>query len=105
DRADPLAVRRGQFGQRGARGRQRLRLLGLRVCARSAEGSGNTKLFAFSIDGMSDTTPPSTAIALDPSAPSGSNGWYRGPVGVTVSATDAGSGVYETRCVTDPVAA
>jgi outer membrane protein assembly factor BamB len=73
--------------------------------SRAAEGSGNTKLFAFSIDGVSDTTPPSTVIALSPSAPSGSNGWYKGPVGVTVSATDAGSGVFETRCVTDPGAA
>ena len=73
--------------------------------ARSAEGSGNNQLFAFSIDGLLDTTPPTTTITLSPGTPSGSNGWYRGPVSVTVSAIDAGSGVYETRCVTDPVVA
>jgi polyvinyl alcohol dehydrogenase (cytochrome) len=70
--------------------------------ARAAEGSGNNKLFAFSIDGRSDTAPPSTTISLSPSSPSGANGWYRGPVGVAVGAADAGSGVYDTRCVTDP---
>jgi polyvinyl alcohol dehydrogenase (cytochrome) len=73
--------------------------------ARAAEGSGNNKLFAFSIDGRSDTTPPSTAITLSPAAPSGANGWYDGPVGVSVSATDDGSGVYETRCLADPATA
>ncbi len=72
--------------------------------SKSAEGSGNNKLFAFSIDGASDTTPPTTAITLSPATPSGSNGWYTTPVGVTVSATDAGSGVFETRCVVDPSA-
>jgi polyvinyl alcohol dehydrogenase (cytochrome) len=72
--------------------------------SKSAEGSGNNKLYAFSIDGASDTTPPTTTITLSPSTPSGSNGWYTTPVGVTVSATDAGSGVFETRCVADPSA-
>jgi|SRR5581483_7908143 len=73
--------------------------------ARAAEGSGNTKLFAFSIDGRSDTTPPSSTISLSPSTPNGSGGWYRTPVGVTVGATDGGSGVYETRCAADPAVA
>ena len=72
--------------------------------SKSAEGSGNDKLFAFSIGGIVDTTPPSTTIALNPSAPNGSNGWYRSPVGVTVSAIDnaGGVGVYQTRCAVDP---
>jgi polyvinyl alcohol dehydrogenase (cytochrome) len=72
--------------------------------SKSAEGSGNNKLFAFSIGGVSDTTAPTTTIALDPSTPNGSNGWYNTPVGVSVTATDnpGGVGVYQTRCVLDP---
>jgi len=72
--------------------------------ARSAEGSGNNKLYAFSIGGAVDTTAPTTTIALSPPAPNGSNGWYRTPVGVAVTATDnpGGVGVYQTRCVLDP---
>ena len=54
--------------------------------ARSAEGSGNNKLYAFSIGGVVDTTAPTTAITLTPAAPNGTNGWYRTPVGVTVTA-------------------
>ena len=67
------------------------------------EGDGNTKFFAFSIP---DTTPPTTTIALGPTLPNGSNGWYTGPVTVTIGATDnpGGSGVFQTRCVLDPVA-
>ena len=65
--------------------------------SRAAEGSGNNKLFAFSIGGVVDSTPPSTAIALSPASPNGSNGWYRSAVGVSVSATDnpGGVGVFE----------
>ena len=71
--------------------------------ARAAEGSGNNKLFAFSIGGLVDTSPPTTAIALVPDAPNGLNGWYTSPVGVSVSATDGtGVGVYQTRCAVDP---
>ena len=68
------------------------------------EGDGNTKFFAFSIGGVSDTTPSTTTITLAPSGPNGSNGWYTSPVGVTVGATDnpGGSGVFQTRCVLDP---
>jgi hypothetical protein len=47
-------------------------------------------------------TPPVTTIGLSPAAPDGSNGWYVGPVGVTISATDADSTVAQTRCVLDP---
>ena len=48
--------------------------------------------------------PPTTTIALSPPAPNGTNGWYRTPVGVTVTAADnaGGVGVYQTRCVLDP---
>jgi hypothetical protein len=48
-----------------------------------------------------DATPPVTSIGLSPKSPNGANGWYTGPVGVIVSATDEG-GVKETRCVLDP---
>lgn len=50
----------------------------------------------------SDNTAPTTTIALDPSTPNGSNGWYTSPVTVTVSATDPDDSVAETRCVLDP---
>jgi outer membrane protein assembly factor BamB len=72
--------------------------------SKSAEGSGNDKLYAFSIDGSSDTTPPTTTITASPSVPNGNNGWYTSAVGVTVTATDGtlGSGVASTRCVLDP---
>jgi polyvinyl alcohol dehydrogenase (cytochrome) len=75
--------------------------------ARAAEGSGNNKLYAFSIGGVVDVTPPTTTIALSPSAPSGSNGWYKAAVGVSASATDnpGGVGVYQTRCLVDPATA
>jgi hypothetical protein len=51
-----------------------------------------------------DAVPPTTTIALSPSAPNGLNGWYVSPVHVTISATDntGGLGVAETRCVLDP---
>jgi polyvinyl alcohol dehydrogenase (cytochrome) len=75
--------------------------------SRAAEGSGNTKLFAFSIGGVSDTTAPTTTIALDPSTPNGSNGWYKTKVGVSITAADnsGGVGVFQTRCALDPTTA
>ena len=82
------------------------RLLGLGLRASpEPKGAGTTKFFAFSIGGVSDTTPPTTTITLTPSSPNGSNGWYTSPVAVTVAATDnpGGSGVSQTRCVLDPV--
>lgn len=44
---------------------------------------------------------PVTTIALTPTAPDGSNGWYRTTVGVTITATDDGT-VAQTRCALDP---
>jgi len=72
--------------------------------SRSAEGTGNNKLYAFSIFGAVDTAPPTTTITLSPATPNGSHGSYTGPVGVALTATDAsgGSGVYTTRCAVDP---
>jgi hypothetical protein len=40
-----------------------------------------------------DSTPPVIAPALTPAAPDGANGWYRTPVGVTWSVSDAESPV------------
>ena len=51
----------------------------------------------FSIEGI----PPVTTITLDPASPDVCC-WYIFPVRVSVSATDLGSGVAETRCVLDP---
>jgi hypothetical protein len=49
--------------------------------------------------------PPTTTIALAPSAPDGSNGWYVSTVGVAISATDPDGTVAQTRCVLDPASA
>jgi polyvinyl alcohol dehydrogenase (cytochrome) len=72
--------------------------------SRSAEGNGNNRLFAFSIDGIVDTVGPTTTVMLSPSSPNGANGWYKTAVAVSVTATDntGGVGVYQTRCVVDP---
>jgi outer membrane protein assembly factor BamB len=72
--------------------------------SRAAEGSGNNKLYAFSINAVVDTIAPTTTLALTPSSPDGTNGWYRSTVGVAVSATDnpGGIGVFQTRCALDP---
>jgi len=46
---------------------------------------------------------PTVAIALDPSSPDGSNGWWRVPVRVTVAGTAAPGGpAPSVRCVLDP---
>lgn len=40
-----------------------------------------------------DKNPPEVELTLDPPAPTGNQGWYRTPVTVTATATDAGAGV------------
>lgn len=49
-----------------------------------------------------DATPPTTTSTLSPASPNGRNGWYVTPPQVAVSATDAESGVADTRCELDP---
>ena len=48
---------------------------------------------------------PVTSIALSPSSPNGSAGWYTVPVTVSVSASDAFSSLTATNCVLDPASA
>jgi FG-GAP repeat protein len=48
---------------------------------------------------------PAIGISLAPAAPDGSNGWYRHPVRVAVSASDLASTVAAIRCVLDPARA
>ncbi len=43
-----------------------------------------------------DTTPPSIDCILDPASPGGRNGWYVGPVEVTLDANDTHAGVNRT---------
>ena len=50
--------------------------------AEVAEGNGNNKLYAFSIDGVVDTTAPTTAITLTPAAPERHERVVQDPVGV-----------------------
>ncbi|WP_406411071.1 calcium-binding protein [Streptomyces sp. NBC_01614] len=54
---------------------------------------------------LAGNTAPHTSLALNPSAPDGSNDWYKSPVTPLVTATDAGTGVAQTRCVLDPAQA
>jgi N-acetylneuraminic acid mutarotase len=51
-----------------------------------------------------DNTAPTTTITVAPSTPTGTNGWYVGPVTVSVSAVDPddASSTIQTRCVMDP---
>ncbi len=53
-----------------------------------------TALFDHVVISTSDTTPPVTTATV--SGKSGNNGWYVSPVQVTLSTTDAGSGVFGT---------
>jgi hypothetical protein len=45
---------------------------------------------------------PTTTITLNPANPNGTNGWYRSSIHATLSATDTGATVTETRCALDP---
>ena len=68
------------------------------------------KEFVIDVMPPPDTTAPTTTIVLTTATPTGSNGWYSGPVTAVVTATDTGnggaaSGVTETRCVLDPATA
>ena len=65
----------------------------------------STATVSINVNAPADSVPPSTTIELVPATPDGTNGWYRNPVAVSVSAKDAGSGVAETRCVVDPAPA
>jgi hypothetical protein len=64
-------------------------------------GAGNPEGIA--VDGL--ITPPSTTIALSPSAPNGNNGWYTQSVGVDAIGNPGGLPVSQTRCEADPAAA
>lgn len=44
-----------------------------------------------------DTLPPQTTISLNPPAPNGNNNWYISDVTASLSAVDAGVGVYQTQ--------
>jgi Tol biopolymer transport system component len=79
------------------------------------DGTGETQVTTSTIGGLlrlqpdwgvaPDTAAPVTTISLSPTSPTGSNGWYRGPVTATVAASDTGSGVAATRCALDPLTA
>src|SRR6185437_3841330 len=52
-----------------------------------------------------DTVAPATGSSLSPASPDGANGWYLGPVQVTLSPSDATSGVASTTYTVDGGAA
>jgi hypothetical protein len=68
-----------------------------------ADSSGGFDSTVYSFTGK-DTTAPTTTISLSPAQPNGQNGWYTGPVTVSVSATDPDDAAttLTTRCVLDP---
>jgi WD40 repeat protein len=73
----------------------------------NADGSGRTNLTNDAA--AADTYPawqmdlaPTTTITLSPASPDGSNGWYKSPVGVSISASDPDGTVAQTRCALDP---
>ncbi|GAA2109825.1 hypothetical protein GCM10009780_64570 [Actinomadura alba] len=45
---------------------------------------------------VQDNTAPTTTATADPANPNGANGWYTGPVTVSLAATDDGTGVART---------
>ena len=64
---------------------------------RSTDVAGNAEeVKSATITKSTDTTAPETTATLDPADPSGENGWWTGPVTLTLSATDAKSGVDTT---------
>ena len=72
------------------------------IYAASEDYTGNVEQVT-SVGFGIDETAPVTSIALGPSAPDGSNGWYRSDVVVGAQGFDpGGSGVAATRCTVDP---
>jgi hypothetical protein len=60
--------------------------------------------FVFKTYVIPDSSAPTTTISSSPAQPAGQNGWYTGPVTVSVAATDPddAAGTLTTRCVLDP---
>ena len=48
---------------------------------------------------------PVTSFTPSPGSPNGTNGWYRTPVNLIITASGLGTTVAQTRCVLDPAAA
>jgi peptidoglycan/xylan/chitin deacetylase (PgdA/CDA1 family) len=72
------------------------------LTAKAYDAAGNAASDAVTVtvsNQPADTTPPATTIACGGS--SCSNGWYAGPVSVSLAATDADSGVAKTRYTLD----
>ncbi len=64
-------------------------------------GTTDDAAFETLVEPLNDRLPVTTATL----SPASANGWWRGPVGLTVSATDlADAGVTGTRCWIDPPA-
>jgi uncharacterized lipoprotein YddW (UPF0748 family) len=66
------------------------------TCVASVEAGAVTNA-----DAAPETVAPTTTAAVSPAAPPGQNGWYTGPVSVSLSAADDCSGVGSTEYSTD----
>ncbi|MFW2513404.1 PQQ-dependent sugar dehydrogenase [Demequina sp. SO4-13] len=56
----------------------------------TSTGGVELDTLTFQGDGVTDVTPPEASVSLDPAEPTGDNGWYTGPVDVSVAVTDNG---------------
>ncbi|WP_327046742.1 PQQ-dependent sugar dehydrogenase [Microbispora sp. NBC_01189] len=57
----------------------------------TSTGGVDVDAFTFVGDGVADKTPPTVTATLNPAQPTGGNGWYKGNVTLTVTATDNGT--------------
>ena len=61
------------------------------------KGTGTTELFDVDDWQFTRAQPPVTTATLDPAVPSGENGWWKGPVTLTLEATDPDSSAVTTQ--------
>ena len=66
----------------------------------SVDNAGNVEA-THTVTFTEDTVAPTTTLTTAPAAPDGSNGWFLEGVGVTLTATDATSGVASTSYTVD----
>jgi hypothetical protein len=94
--SEPGGLRAGVFAKHDGSGDDVVRIDAFNVVVGSADPQ--TPPDECNSGGGGDVTPPTTTATTDPADPNGQNGWFTGPVEVTLDATDndGGSGVDST---------